>query len=81
MGLCEDDFKLSKFLSYLGSIYRTKLSVHTKKKHNYLGMDMEFNDKGTLEVSMITYLKDIIEQFPEVINKKATCPAAEHFLW
>ncbi len=56
MGSCEDDFKLTKFLCYLGSIYGTKLSMHTETKHNYLVMDMEFNDGGTLEVSMITYL-------------------------
>jgi hypothetical protein len=31
--------------------------MHTGKKHNYLGMDMECNNNGTLEVSMITYLK------------------------
>ncbi len=39
---------------------------------------MEFNNDGTLEVSMITYQKNIIEQFPQVINKKAMSPAAEH---
>jgi hypothetical protein len=77
MGLCEDDFELTKFLCYLGSINGTKLSMHTKKKHNYLGIDMKFNDDGTL-VSMIAYLKNIIKQFPEVINGKATSPAAEH---
>jgi hypothetical protein len=27
---------------------------------------------------MITYLKNIIQQFPEVINRKAMSPAAEH---
>jgi hypothetical protein len=55
MGLYEDDFELTKF--YLGNIYRTKLSMHTRRKHNYLGMDMEFNNNGTLEVSMITYFE------------------------
>jgi hypothetical protein len=78
MGLCEGDFKLTKFLCYLGSTYGTKLSMHTGKKYNYLGMDMEFNNKGTLDVSMITYSKNVIEQFPEVINRNATRPAAEH---
>jgi hypothetical protein len=78
MGLCEDNFELTKFLGYLGSIHGTELSMHTSKKHNYLGMDMEFNNNGTLGVSMITYLKNIIKQFPEVINGKAKSPAAEH---
>jgi hypothetical protein len=78
MGLCEDDFELTKFLCYLGSIHGTKMSMQPGKKHGYLGMDMEFNNDGTLEVSMITYLKNKIKQFPEVINGKATSPAAEH---
>jgi hypothetical protein len=78
MGSCEDNFELTKFSCYLASTYGTKLSIHIGIKHNYLGMDMELNDDGTREVSMIAYLKSIIEQFPEVINRKATSPAAEH---
>ncbi len=57
---CEDDFKLTKFSCYLARIYGTKLSMHTKQKHHYLGMDMEFNEDDMLEVSMITYLKNVI---------------------
>jgi hypothetical protein len=41
-------------------------------------MDMEFNKDGTLEVLMITYLKNVIEQFPEEISGRASSPAAEH---
>ena len=78
MALCKDNFKLTKFLCYLGKIYRTKLSMHTGLKHRYLGMDMEFNKDGMLEVSMITYLKNVIEQFPEEISGRASSPAAEH---
>ncbi len=39
---------------------------------------MEFNEDGTLEVLMITYLKNVIRQFPEEILGKALSPAAEH---
>ena len=41
MASCEDDFELTKFSCYLGKIYGTKLSMHTGRKHEYLGMDME----------------------------------------
>ncbi len=78
MASCEDDFKLTKFLCYLGKIYGTKLSMHTGQKHEYWGMDMEFNKDGTLEVLIITYLKNVIEQFPEEISGRASSPAAEH---
>jgi hypothetical protein len=78
MASCKDNFKLTKFLYYLGKIYGTKLSMHTGQKHKYLGMDMEFNEDGMLEVFMITYLKNVIEQFPEEISGRALSPAAKH---
>jgi hypothetical protein len=57
MVMCEEDLKLTKFFSYLAKIYGTKLVMHTEYKHDYFGMDMEFTSEGTLQVSMITYLK------------------------
>jgi hypothetical protein len=36
---CEDDFELRKFLCYLANIYGPKLSMHTGRKHDYLGVD------------------------------------------
>ena len=48
MVLCEDDFKLTKFLCYLANIYGMKLSMHTGRKHDYLGVDMEFCEDGAL---------------------------------
>jgi hypothetical protein len=39
---CKDDFELTKFPCYLANIYGTKLSMHTGRKHDYLGVDMEF---------------------------------------
>ncbi len=78
MGSCENDFERTKFSCYLANIYGPRLSMHTKRKHNYLGVDMEFNDDGTLEASMITYLKNVISEFPEVIREKLATPAADH---
>ncbi len=78
MGSCKNDFELTKFSCYLAKIYGPKLSMHTGRKHDYLGVDMEFNDDGTLEASMITYLKNVISKFPEVITGKSATPAADH---
>jgi hypothetical protein len=75
MASCEDDFELTKFSCYLAKIYGPKLSMHTGKKHNYLGVDMEFNEDGTLDVSMINYLKNVINEFPETITGRAATPA------
>ncbi len=48
---CKDDFELN-----LAKIHGKKLQMHLGKKHKYLGMDMEFMDKGMVQVLMITYL-------------------------
>ncbi len=78
MGLCEDDFELTKFSCYLAKIYGPKLSMHTGQKHDYLWVDMEFNDDGTLNASMITYLRNVITKFPVMILGKSAMPAAGH---
>jgi hypothetical protein len=38
---------------------QTKMRMHMGKTHYYLGVNMEFNEDGTLDVSMITYLKNV----------------------
>ncbi len=75
MASCKDDFELTKFLCYLAKIYGPKLSMHTGEKHNNLGVDMEFNEDGTLHVSIINYLKNVINEFPETITGRAATPA------
>jgi hypothetical protein len=49
--------------------------MHTGKKHDYLGVDMEFNKDGTLDMSMINYLKNVINESPETITGRAATPA------
>jgi len=75
MASCNDDFELTKFSCYLAKIYGPKLSMHTGKKHDYLGVDMEFNKDGTLDMSMINYLKNVINESPETITGRAATPA------
>ncbi len=68
MASCEDDFELTKFSCYLTKICGAKLTMHVGEKHDYLGMDMEFRKDGTQGVSMISYLKNVIAEFPEAIT-------------
>jgi hypothetical protein len=65
LALCKVNFELTKFSCYPGKIYGPKLSMHMGKKHNYLRVDMEFNEDGMLDVSIITYLKNVLAGFPE----------------
>ena len=46
--------------------------------HQYLGMDMDFGEKGKLKMSMVPFLKKTINEFPEAITGSAATPAAEH---
>jgi hypothetical protein len=78
MGTCTKDFERTKFSCYLAKIYGPKLSMHMGSKHDYLGVDLEFNDYGTLDVLMVNYLKSVIAEFPEMITGKAAMPAANH---
>ncbi len=72
---CKDDFELTKFSCYLGNIYGTKLSMHMGRKHDYLGVVMEFCEDGVLEVSMFNYLNNVIEDFLEIICGRVAMPA------
>jgi hypothetical protein len=54
--------------------------MHTGKMHDCLVANMEFNNNGTLSVSVITNLKIAFEEYPEMITGKAVMPAADYFL-
>ena len=78
MMFCGDNFELTKFSCYLEKIYGPKLAMHLGNKHDYLGMNFEFMDNRSLEVSMFKYLDIIIDEFPELITGKAATLAADH---
>jgi hypothetical protein len=52
--------------------------MHMGRKHDYLGVDMEFNEDGMLDVSIFKYLQDVIDVFSEVIRGRAATLAAAH---
>jgi hypothetical protein len=77
MTSCKIDFELTKLSCYLARIYGPKLTMHTGRKHDYLGIDLEFREDGNLDVSMVKYLKGVIEAFPEQIVGKSATPARD----
>ena len=54
------------------------MTVHRGKRHNYLGIDLDYSSPGKVKISMIKYLHKIIQGFPEVIKGGAATPAADH---
>jgi hypothetical protein len=80
-----DDLKLSHVdtkvvddtITWLKSIYGEDMSVSRGKKHDYLGMDLDYSVPGEVKVTMAYYLKRVITEFPEEITGTASIPAAE----
>ena len=52
--------------------------MHLGNKHDYLRMDFDFMNNGSLEVSILKYLDSSIDELPELITGKAATPAADH---
>ena len=48
------------------------------KFHNYLGMDPDYSEKWSLKVSMIKYVKIIIDAFLEEIKSTSDSPSVDH---
>ena len=71
------NFKLTKLSCYLAGIYRPKLTMHTKRKRDYLGVDLEFQEDRNLQVSMVNYLTNVIKGIPELIIRKAASPTGD----
>jgi len=72
MASCKVDFELTKIPCYLASIYKPKLTMYMGRKHDNLGVDLELQADGKLQlqVSMIKHLKNVISRFPELITQQ-----------
>eukprot|EP00957_Ditylum_brightwellii_P171293 13039681-Ditylum_brightwellii.AAC.1 len=64
-------------LNWMGEKYG-KLRTTRRKIHDYLGMVLNFSKKGEVRISMIDYIKETIEDFPEAIEGTVATPAADH---
>ena len=73
----EDPAEVTKFLDYLEKIYGP-MTVNRGRKHTYLGMDLDYETKGVVKVSMKSYIQETLDEFPEVITETRTTPSADH---
>jgi hypothetical protein len=69
--------EVDKTIEWLKSIYGEDMRVSRGKKHDYLGMDLDYSVPGEVKITMVDYLKRVITEFPEVISGGATSPAAD----
>jgi len=57
-----------------------KMTVTRGHKHTFLGMDLVFNDDGTVKISMSEYVKDAINVFGGGHVERGDHPSsARHF--
>ena len=60
-------------------LYVRNTTISRGKVHEYLGMEIDWLTKpGVMIVSMIKYLQNIIEEFPEAIKSTSPSPAGDH---
>ena len=63
---------------YLSDKYGDGISVKRGKVHDFLGVDYDYSEKGSVKVSQIRYLSSILADFPEKLGEPAATPAADH---
>ena len=54
------------------------LTIHRGKVHEYLGMTLDFSKPECVEVSMIKYINEMLDELPSDMNGEAATPAANH---
>ena len=54
------------------------LTIHRGKKHDYLGMWLDFSLDGKVQVQMFDYIENMLKDLPEDMNGTVTSPAADH---
>ena len=71
-----------EFAKWLNKKYgeHKKVAIHRGNKHDYLGMILDYSEKGKVKIDMKTYVKDMIEEFPEKLKSTHTAqtPATEN---
>jgi hypothetical protein len=68
---------VDKTITWLKGIYREDMRVYLVRKHDYLGLDLDYSVLGEVKVTMVDCLKRVITEFPKVITGTAASPVAE----
>ena len=75
----KDENAVTALAEKLAELYGLNTTVSRGKVHEYLGMDIDWdNVPGTMIVSMIKYLKTVIEELPEVLRVTKDSPTGDH---
>ena len=83
-----DDLKISHVAEHVvrsiiqkiqeASGQHSELSMHIGKRHDYLGMILDFTTPGTLEIDMSDYIQVILQDAQANLRGTSTVPVAKH---
>ena len=72
-----DESVINDIITKLESNYG-KMSMTVGKRHTYVGMNIQYNDSGTVTIDMVDYVKECLAEFPETLEKEVKTPAASN---
>ena len=56
----------------------TPLTVRKGKKHSYLGMILDYTEKGKVKIDMTEYIQEVLAKLSNEYDGTAITPAASH---
>jgi hypothetical protein len=59
-------------------ITRGRERSNKDNNHDYLGMDLDLSNAGEVKIAMINYLKEVLEDFPEICVGSSRTPATKN---
>jgi hypothetical protein len=76
----EDPEVVSQMIELLKGAYdkEAPLTITRGKIHEYLGMTIDYSSLGKVRITMLQYIRDMLEEMPEEWTGEAATPAANH---
>ena len=75
-----DSNEVTKIIELLSASFGTEapLTISRGLTHDYLGMKLDYSDRGKVTISMKDYIGNILKEMPEDMAGVAPTPAANH---
>ncbi len=80
LGMSNRWWLLNSLIGYLNVMtpLTKKLKATRGPLHDYLGMKIDFSQRGLVKFDMVPYIGKIIDSFPEKVTGLTSSPAADH---
>ena len=69
--------KVTKMLNHMEEKFG-KMIISCGKKHEYLGLELDYNTSGEVKMTMVPYLRKFIEDVLEEIRGRSESLAVDH---